>query len=238
MKLKNLLWKSKKDYLENLQVKFKYEQMKLLVMETLNKDSFTPLKMKQYFYVQLNAEPWILDYITENLSDELFIHINDYELDLDYTDIFNIINAIDDIAKHKKQRMSDESSEYFREIEQIKKNADKLQSLSKDDLEIELPRLPFQTYFMLMEYFKCRGALSEDTIKDISLFFKKRMPKGGNAKNERLADLNDLKGGKIIEEMMKGTSTKGIRNIINSNNFAPQNEINEAEVYRPSSKDK
>ncbi|MBD3824940.1 MAG: hypothetical protein IE916_10610 [Epsilonproteobacteria bacterium] len=196
---------NKKNYFLSLDKKFPYDQMKLMIFLSLDKKLFDPAMAKEYFYADFNANVYVLKYVKDKLSDELFEHIQHYELELDLADLFNIISTIEELTLHKKHKMSVDGSEYKREIGKIKKDADKISSLSvSDECEINLPQSSHSTRYMLIEYFRARGHVSDQTIKNISLFFDNKLPKRGVKDTEKKSDLYHQYGKKIIEEMMNG----------------------------------
>ena len=106
------------------------------------------------------------------LTDEILEHLNAYlyNKDIDIFHIYNFFKTIESVNFFKLSKFSSDAQEYGREVKQLKKNADKLQMFSKEQITIQVPILPFVSIYLMMKYFK-RYDLSDDEIKIFSSYF-------------------------------------------------------------------
>ncbi len=200
-------WKNKNDYyvsLDNLHNNAKIELEKL----QLSGRVFEGEEDKYLHYVKRNADTRHLILVKEELSDELFNHINSYTLDLDLVDLQMIISCIGDLDYFKKSKMSTDGNEFTRETDKLKKDADKIQFYSEQAIRIKLPILPHITKRLLYDYFLDRGVIKKAEIKDIFRFFglngRVNLPRNDFPIAKELYNTYHNLGNYIIKDMQDG----------------------------------
>ena len=119
-----------------------------------------------------------LDFVKNNMTDDLLEYLNAYSLDMNILVIDSFLRAIDEIKFFKKSGLSQDGKEYKKEIERLKSKADYLQFFSTTHIQIRLPKLPHVILYDFVKYLR-RSGLSEEQIKIIHNYFpdRKRLPK-------------------------------------------------------------
>lgn len=109
------------------------------------------------------------------LTDEILAHLNAflYDKDIEIIHISHLFDVIEEVTFFKKSGFSPDSQEFNREVKQLKKEADKLQLFSKEQIKIRIPKLPFIVIYSMKKRFK-RYGLSKNEIDIFTSYFGNR----------------------------------------------------------------
>jgi len=145
-----------------------------------------------------------LDHIESILDDKLIEHFNTYFYDtqIDIWHIEFFLYVVDSVRFFKKSRFSTDAKEYKREVDQLKKQADKMQYFSPTQLRIKIPQLPQDVIYPMVKRFK-RYGLDDQNIRYFYDFFedRKRLPRKTKSYQERLALWDKI----VYSERIKST---------------------------------
>jgi len=211
-------------------------RIELSVINQKNINEFSEQDFKDKHYLVMNAHFVTLEIVKEQISKKLFDYINylDLTLEIDIADLFMITDAIKELEFHKAQKMSDDGHEFEREIKKIKANTEQVHTLSVDkDITIRLPNTSHSINRLLLEYFKARGILSDESIKNISLFFTTRQPRSNVKSTDELYSSYSKIGDSLIDGMKKEVELNTLYHSLNDDNSIYANEIKKTEYYSP-----
>ncbi len=189
-------WENKDEYLKHLD--FKHEEAKKQYISPIKKKN-SNYQVKKNLDIQLNSNPDYLNKAKMMLSDELHIHIYENDLDLNFLDIILIMHTKELVDFFIERNYSLDRNEFDREIEQHKKNADKLMKNSMDPIRIYLPFMSTVSVRMLIYYFEI-SKTEESEITNILDFFKMRKPRKDNVTTIYLIDICNIFSKKILSE--------------------------------------
>jgi len=134
-------------------------------------------KNKEEYLLGIGTPHEYLDILNVIFDDDLFSFLNEYSIELNYYELDIFLNARDNIIFFKQSHFSQNLVVFNRQIEQLKKNANRQQFFSESQIEIRLPQLPHVTLSFMVESYK-KTTMHEDTIRDLySYFGKKQLPK-------------------------------------------------------------
>jgi len=188
-----------------------------------------------YTYLKMNANPAMLEKVKKGMTKKLFDHLNGFDLtiELDILDLTMIISYLNEVKFHKKQNMSTDGHEFAREIKKIKKDTDRINLMNLEkNITIKLPQSSHLIKYALIEYFKARAILSDESIKNISLLFGKKMPRKGVKSTDKIHDLYSKLGENFMAKLKEGAILTSIDNSIDDDPIY-KNEIKDTEYYTP-----
>jgi hypothetical protein len=183
---------------------------------------------RRLFYCTSNANKHILNYVCDNLSNQLFDYINDdyYGLThkLDLIDLFNFIVVIKDVELHKNEGFKHDGAKYKKDIERLIDKTEHILSLSTlDEIEITIPQLPHISLRLLMNYFAEKGTLSNMEIEYLIDFFNRKIPNKGVVVADILLDSYNELGKRII--------CKNEFDVDNIINFIKNDDVYQKRIY-------
>lgn len=206
-------FRNKISFLNFLQTKHEADHQFMAELHDGTKNVFSHTSIKNTLPRYKNSIEYFYLRVEEILSDELFEFIAYYELDLQILDIYIIECVNDIIKKDKKKRLSDDVKEYNREIQQIKKNIDKLaEDAFQDGNRFELPIMGRGALGMLNYYLEL-SQVSKKTSDLIFVFFDQSRTRSDHSFLKVLLFLHK----KIINDIVMKLSSNSLIKKTNSN---------------------
>jgi hypothetical protein len=166
---------TKEEYLD-----LKYENARKKYVSPITKN--TPnKKMKSTLDVILNSSKHFHNRAKALLSDEFYEFIESYnELDLNFLDIVIIMNVKNKIDDFVVKQHSANATAFNREVEQLKKDADKLVKYTDETIIVSLPFRASVSLSMLVHYFELIKADKDTMDIIIKHFFNTTKPRTDN----------------------------------------------------------
>lgn len=231
------------DYFKNKDEYFlyldKFQRMSLtnlkILKKTKNIEDFKEREIHDYYILRINANPATLAKVKEGMDKKLFDHLNGFDLtnELDILDLYMIISSLNEMKYHKKLNMSTDGYEFTREIKKIKKDANRVFAMSTNkDITLKLPQPAHLIKYALIEYFKVRSTLSDESIKNISLLFGKRMPRSKVKYTDKIHNFYSKLGESILKNTKDGHTPTAIYYSINDDSTY-KDYIEDTEKYTP-----
>lgn len=220
-------------YLEKLQHDALTNLRKLIYTHSLK--GLSERQLHDYVCLRLNANPATLEYVKKRMSKKLFDHLNGFDLTnkIDILDLKMTISYLNKFEFHKKQNMSTDGREFRREINRIKKDANRIGSLvTEDNYTIKLPQAKHYIKYALIEYFRSRGILSKESIKNISLLFANSLPRSKVKSTDEIHNSYSKLGENLMDKLKEGATLASLYNSIDSDPIY-KNEIRKNEYYSP-----
>jgi len=110
--------------------------------------------------------------IKKLLNNKILEHFNHYlaNEDIEISHIYLFFKTIESVNFFELSKFSRDVHEYNREVNQLKKTADKLQKFSKEQIIIKIPILPYITIYQMIVTFKRYGLTKNEIEIFISYF--------------------------------------------------------------------
>ena len=144
------------------------------------------------------------------LTNKILEHLNAflYDIDIEIIHIAYFFDVIEEITFFNKSGFSHDAHEFNREVKQLKKEADKLQFFSKEQIKIRIPKLPFIVIYSLKKRFE-RYGLSKDKIYFFTSYF------GNSFRETKSFILEDKRRKKIYDKNFqeKNKTLENVRTI-------------------------